>query len=1171
MSSGSEHSLMQRTIWLGVMAGCLTAMPMMAAEPKRTIDFNRDIRPIFSNKCFQCHGPDAAERKGGTDGLRLDTLAGATADLGGHAAIVAKDPVASLALVRMASSDPDLVMPPASTGKKVTAAELALLTEWVRQGAPYAQHWSYVAAVRADVPQVDDPVWSRSPVDRFLRARLKQEGMTPLPEADRATLVRRVALDLTGLPPTRADLQAYLRDQSPDAYEKMVDRFLQRPAYGEHWARLWLDLARYADSAGYADDPARTIWAYRDYVVRSFNQNKRFDQFTIEQIAGDLLPNPTEDQLIATAFHRNTLTNSEGGTNDEEFRNVAIVDRVNTTFAVWMGTTMACAQCHSHKYDPLSQEEFFRVFAILNQSQDADRRDESPLLELWSAEQLKAKADGQVELAHLDQTLKTVTPELVTAQQAWEAALPRSLAWSTLKPSAAKRQGEATLEVSDNGLIRARTSADHDTYSLSFQTNATRKLTALQLQTVPQTDLPGGGAGFGGGNFVLTRVRATIEPAAGTRPQGRFVRIEIPGDQKILSLAEVQVFDGPDNIARSGKATQSSLYPGGTPELAIDGNTDGRYAEAKSTTHTAVSDNPWWELDLQGLRAIDRVVLWNRTDAGVETRLSNFRVAVLDEQRQPVWEETVVEHPHPSREFALSGTRGITWKAAFADFEQPSFLAADVIVDPSAAGAKKAAGWAVGGQANVPHQLTLIPAAPVEIPAGSTLLLSLVQESQHTGHVLAAFRLVATDAPQAAEWSRLPAPIVAILQKDAGQRTEAETQSLAEYYRSFAPVLQPARDRLTALKKQLAEMKPATTVPIMREMAANQHRVTKLQHRGNFLDLGQEVTPGIPAVFPALPSDGPPDRLALARWLVARENPLTARVLVNRYWEQIFGTGLVATSEEFGSQGEAPSHPELLDWLAVEVMDSGWDLQHLLKLLVTSAAYRQSSLVTPETYQHDPDNRLLARGPRFRMSAEMIRDQALALSGLLSPKLYGPPVNPPQPRLGVSAAFGSAVDWQTSAGEDKFRRGLYTMWRRSSPYPSMATFDAPNREVCTLRRSRTNTPLQALVTLNDPVYIEAAQALARRIVAEGGDSVDSRIHWAWETCLARAPTPAEQTAAAAFYQKTLEQMTADPADAMKLATVPLGPAPAGVELPLLATWTVFANTLLNLDEVFMRR
>ncbi len=1162
---------MQRMTWFVGMAWCLSVSQMLAAEPSRTIDFNRDIRPIFSNKCFQCHGPDAAERKGGTDGLRLDTLAGATADLGGHVAIVAKDPVASVALVRMASSDPDLVMPPPSTGKKVTAAELALLTEWIRQGAPYAQHWSYVAPVRGEVPSVDDPIWSRSPVDRFLRARLKQEGMTPLPEADRATLVRRVALDLTGLPPTRADVQAFLSDTAPDAYEKMVDRFLQRPAYGEHWARLWLDLARYADSAGYADDPARTIWAYRDYVIRSFNQNKRFDQFTIEQIAGDLLPNPTEDQLIATAFHRNTLTNSEGGTNDEEFRNVAIVDRVNTTFAVWMGTTMACAQCHSHKYDPLSQEEFFRVFAILNQSQDADRRDESPLLDLWSAEQLKTKADGQSELAQLEQTLKTPTPELATAQQAWEAGLPRSLVWSPLKPGLAKRQGDATLEVSDDGLAQTRTAAERDTYTLSFPTETPRKLTAVQLQTLPQSDLPGGGSGLGGGNFVLTRVRATIEPPAGTRPQGRFLRIEIPGGQKILSIAEVQVFDGPDNIARSGKATQSSTDYNGPPALAIDGNTDGRFTEAKSTTHTAISDNPWWELDLQSVRAIDRIVLWNRTDPGVESRLSNFRVAVLDEQRQSIWEQTVVEHPHPSREFALSGTRGIAWKAAFADYEQPSFPAADVIIDPSAAGAKKVAGWAVGGQLNAPHQLTLIPVAPIEIPAGSTLQFSLVQESQHANHLLASFRMVTTDDPHAAEWSRLPAPVVAILQKETAQRTEAEAQSLAEYYRSISPALQPVRERQAALKKQLAEMKPGTTVPIMREMAANQHRVTKLQHRGNFLDLGQEVTPGIPAVFPPLPSDGPPDRLALARWLVARENPLTAPVLVNRYWEQIFGIGLVATSEEFGSQGEAPSHPELLDWLAVEVMDSGWDVQHLLKLLVTSAAYRQSSLVTAESYQRDPDNRLLARGPRFRMSAEMIRDQALALSGLLSPKMYGPPVNPPQPRLGVNAAFGSAVDWQTSAGEDKFRRGLYTMWRRSNPYPSMSTFDAPNREVCTLRRSRTNTPLQALVTLNDPVYLEAAQALARRIVAEGGDSVDSRIHWAWETCLARTPTPAEQTTAAAFYKKTLDQMTADPADATKLATVPLGPAPAGVDLPVLATWTVFANTLLNLDEVFMRR
>ena len=780
------------------------------------IDFNRDIRPILSNTCFKCHGPDDAERKGGTDGLRLDQRAAALADLGGYAPIIPGNPDESELWKRITSTDPDVQMPPRGSGKKLTPNNIQKFTDWIRQGAPYAKHWSYEPPVRPPVPTVMNTAWPRNDIDRFLLARLENVGwdesasptnsganskvgpadsshptrLTPQPEADRYALIRRLSLDLIGLPPKWEEVQRFVQDNSPDAYAQLVDRLLQQPAYGEHWARLWLDLARYADSAGYADDPPRTIWAYRDYVIRAFNQNLPFDQFTIEQIAGDLLPNPTEDQLIATAFHRNTLTNNEGGTNDEEFRNVAVVDRVNTTLNVWMGTTINCAQCHTHKYDPITQEEFFKLFAFFNQSDDADRRDESPLHEIWKAEDLARRNALQTEL---------------------------------------------------DGL-------------------------------------------------------------------------------------------GPD--------------------------------------------------------------------------------------------------------------------------------------------AEPASAW------------------------------------------------------RAIEVARL--------------------------------------------RRALNGVKPITTVPVMRDLAADKQRKTQVQRRGNFQDVGAEVTAGVPTVFPALPEGESVNRLALAKWLVDRRNPLTARVVVNRLWEQIFGTGIVATSEEFGSQGDPPVHPELLDWLAVEFMDSGWDLQHMLKLLVTSAAYRQSSHVTEELIELDPDNRLLARGPRFRMSAEMIRDQALAVSGLLSPKMYGPPVKPMQPKLGVNAAFGSGIDWTTSDGEDKYRRALYTTWRRSNPYPSMATFDAPNREVCTLRRARTNTPLQALVTLNDPVYIEAAQALARKIIPVDGSTADkaaAAIEWA----LSRPATSAERERLASLFDAAKAKLASSPENAKKIATVPLGAAPEGAEIVDLAAWTVVANAVLNLDELFMRR
>jgi hypothetical protein len=817
-----------------------------AADPGAVkIDFNHDIRPILSNYCHKCHGPDAAQRKGGADGLRLDVREGAIADQGGYAAIVPEQPEKSALIERINSTDDDERMPPKEMGKRLSPREISLLTEWIKQGAEYASHWSYVSPARPPLPKVKQTAWSRNEIDRFILARLEREKLTPSPEADQQALLRRVSLDLTGLPPTPEDLKEFAAD-----YEAYVDKLLDSPSYGEHWAYGWLDLARYADSAGYADDPPRTIWMFRDYVIRSLNANKPLDQFTIEQIAGDLLPDSTDEQLIATAFHRNTLTNNEGGTNDEEFRSVAIVDRVNTTLAVWMGTTIACAQCHTHKYDPISQEEYFRLYAFFNNTADADRKDESPILARPTEQELKQQAAKQAEIKKLTESLAAVTPELLEAQKKWE------------------------LELADEEKAKA---------------------------------------------------------------------------------------------------------------------------------------------------------------------------------------------------------------------------------------------------------------------------------------------------------ANLPAAIAAILKTAADERTDAQTAELTKHYLTIAPERDADRKRLETLKKQVADFKAAASVPILKELAEDKRRVTKLQHRGNYLELGQEVTEGTPACFPPLPEGTPKNRLALGRWLVEETNPLTARVFANRFWEQIFGIGIVATSEDFGSQGELPSHPELLDWLATELVRLKWNQKAFLKLLVTSATYRQSSRVTPDLVARDSDNRLLARGPRVRLSAEMVRDQALAVSGLLSSKMYGPPVKPPQPSIELKAAFGSAVDWQDSTGDDKFRRALYTSWRRSNPYPSMATFDAPNREVCTVRRVRTNTPLQALVTLNDPVYIEAAQALARRIVGNGGASAQERIAFAFNVCLARQPRDTESQRLLEFYEQSLVEFRADSAAAKRMATEPLGALPDGADAAELAAWTVVSNVLLNLDEMLMKR
>ncbi|SFJ58012.1 DUF1553 domain-containing protein [Planctomicrobium piriforme] len=1123
------------------------------------VSFTRDIRTILSNKCFQCHGPDPEERKGGTDGLRLDNLQGALADLGGYAALVPGQPEKSALLDRVTSHDPDLVMPPPSMGKGLTPHEIDLLKRWIAAGAPYEGHWSYTKPVRPELPKVAKTDWAKNPIDRFILARLEQEGLAPQSEADCQALIRRVALDLTGLPPKLDEVDAFANDKNPEAYDQLIDRLLEKKAYGEHWARMWLDLARYADSAGYADDPPRTIWLFRDYVIDSLNNNKPFDQFTIEQIAGDLLPNPTQEQLIATAFHRNTMTNSEGGTNDEEFRSVAIVDRVNTTMAVWMGTTMACAQCHTHKFDPLTQTDYFRLYAIFNNTEDADLKDESPLLSFFLPEQQQQRTQWQEQLQAVDQTLKTVTPELISARDAWDVTFPRDLAWQVLTPSEVKSQAGNGATIEEHA-VRIATDKKNDDLTVTLPL-AEGQLSAIRLETLTDSTES---ANKADGYFILTKVSATITRPLGSPLVGRFVRIEIPGKEKILSLAEVEVRQGESNIAPEGTATQSTTAFEGPPELAIDGNTDGNYYPTMSTTHTAISNDPWWELDLKTSQAVDSIRIWNRTDGGTGERLKNFRIQLLDENRKPLWQQTVAAAPDPSTEFHPNGPQTIEFVAAVADSSRAGFTPDLVLKNPN----PKQKGWSESTAQ--PHALTLLAGSPIDVAAGSILTLTIEQQSQATHLPLSHFRLSLTDDARAQTWGSTPANIITALNVSQAERTPDQSQTITDHYLGIAPLLAPQRKQAAQLRKQLDDFKPVT-VPINRELPKEKQRVTRLQHRGNFLDLGEEVAPGTPTHFPPIPNGLPANRLGLAHWLISEDNPLTARVVANMYWEAIFGIGLVASSDEFGSQGDLPSHPELLDWLATELIRLKWDTKAFLKLLVTSAAYRQSSKVSDEEYARDPDNRLLGRGPRFRLSAEMIRDQALFASGLLSSRSGGPPVKPPQPNSGLNAAFGSAIDWQTSNGEDKYRRGLYTTWRRSNPYPSMSTFDAPNREVCTVRRVRTNTPLQALVTLNDPVYIEAAQAMARRLMREGGDTTASRATYGFRLCLARPPHEAELARLVALYEEAFARFQSDAEHAKQMATDPLGPTPDGMNVAELAAWTIVSNVLLNLDETLMKR
>ena len=943
----------------------LLSLPLVGTRAEDGIDFGSQIRPILASRCFICHGPDEETREAG---LRLDTQEGALALLeSGDHAVVAGQPEESEMLNRVRSEEDGYRMPPEDIGAPLTEDEIGLLSAWIEAGAQFDKHWSFVVPKRPAIPMTPQQGWTQTSLDSLVLERLRSAQLPPNPPADLATLARRISLDLIGVPPSHERVQELLSDARPDALERYVDEILASPEFGERWGAVWLDLARYADSQGYAQDSPRTIWRYRDWVIQSLNADLPFDEFTVQQIAGDMLEAPTEDQLIATAFHRNTMTNSEGGTDDEEFRVAAVVDRVNTTMQVWMGMTMGCAQCHTHKYDPITQEEYYQLFAILNQTEDRDRPNEHPVYSSYSQTRLQQKQDLQKQIIELEEKI---------------AATPKS--------------------------------------------------PAVDLDHQPDETL-----------------------------STRFIRIQLLSNQSFLSLAEVQALVGETNVARKGTATQSTTAFEGPASLAIDGNTDGHYFNAKSTTHTAQQDRPWWEVDLGQSHTIEQIAIWNRNDTPeVGNRLKPYRIILLDDQRQPLWVGTFNESPKPS--------------------------------------------------------------ATVSIPT---------------------------------QW------------KDQTENTLKEIEA----YR-VSPDASPSGDaqKLAQLKQQLDGLKEDITTPIMRQLSADNQRETFIHVRGNFRTRGKTVTAGLPSAFHASAKDTVPNRMDLARWLVAKENPLTSRVIVNRFWENLFGMGIVETSEDFGTQGARPSNQALLDLLATDFIDQQWGVKALLREIVLSATYQQSSLVTDEKLQRDPYNHLLGRGPRFRLPAETIRDQALASAGLLSQKMYGPSVRPPRPNLGIRAAFGGSTDWQASPGEDRFRRGLYTSWRRTSPYPSMTTFDATSREVCTIRRIRTNTPLQALVTLNDPVFVEASQGLARRVLREAAGDEAAALERMFWIVLSRSPDPQEVEVLTSTLATVKQEFLAKPEDAKQLAEMPLGPLPQDADTIQFAAWTVLANVVLNLDEALAR-
>lgn len=1130
---------------------------VIAAEP--AVNFGRAVRPILSRNCFACHGPDESHREAG---LRLDLREpGLVKPSDGAAAIVPGDPAASELIRRITSDDPDLKMPPPNSGHELTALEISTLRQWIREGAPYSRHWSFVKPAVPENPTVGAP----HPIDALVRVELTKHNLKPSGEADRATLLRRASLDLRGLPPTPEELDEFLADDSPDAYERLLDRLFASPSYGERWSRMWLDLARYADSAGYGSDPLRlNMWRYRDWVIEAFNRNLPYDQFTVEQLAGDLLPDATVEQKIATAFHRNTMTNTEGGTDDEEFRTYAVWDRVDTTVQAWMGLTMGCAKCHSHKYDPITQEEYYRVFAMLNQTADRDLPGEDPVMPAPDAEYQRKSAAVEAQIAAVKQQLAADTPEFLAELAAWQQALTKKPEWTVLDPAKfTATNGTELKKLDDHSLLAGGTRPDKETYEVQLNVPATG-LTALRLESIPDASLPGGGAGRAdNGNFVLSGINAAIQPVGdiGATPVGRFVRIERAGANQFIHLAEIEVFSKNENIAKAGKASQSTTDYGGDAARGNDGNTNGDYFAGNSVTHTAAQENPWWEVDLGNAVAIDRVVIWNRTDAATGPRMTNLKLVLLDAERKMVWQQDIAEPPKPSKELSPSNVRPVTFAGAFADHSQPDF-SVELVLDPKK---KPNFGWAIGPKLAEPHFAAFVLSEPVKSESPLILTVKLIHESTQA-QGLGRFRISATNDAAISKRIGVPGDVLAILDIAAESRVPDQARRLADYFRTIAPSLKGARDQLAALEKSRPAM---PNVPVLQELAAEQRRKTTIFVRGNYLTRGDEVQPGFPAALPAN-SQATADRLGLARWIVDAENPLTARVAVNRFWAQLFGTGLVSTEEDFGAQGELPSHPDLLDWLAVEYQRDQWDTKRLLRSIVSSATYRQSAKVTPEVAAADPNNRWLARGPRFRLEAELVRDQALAISGLLSHKVGGPSVYPYQPEGMWQAAFNGQRNWVESPGEDKFRRGLYTFWRRTTPYPSMATFDAPSREICAVRRIRTNTPLQAFVTLNDPAYVEISQAFARRVITEGGATPESRAKFALTLALSRPPEAAEIAEVVKLYESELAHFRANAQEATDLATKPIGALPPGLDAAEAAAWTVVANMLLNLDAVLMR-
>jgi hypothetical protein len=1116
---------------------------LATAGAARAVDFSRDVRPIFAANCLKCHGIDDKARK---SKLRVDDRQTATAPAkSGKVAIVPGKPDSSELIRRVFSGDADERMPPASTHLTLSESQKQILRQWIAEGAKYQTHWAFMPPRQAPLPSVRNPGWAKNPIDRFVLAKLESMGLHPSPEVDRYALVRRVYLDLIGLPPTPQEAQEFVDDPRPDAYERLVDKLLASPQYGERWARRWLDLARYADTNGFEKDRPRTIWPYRDWVINALNADMPFDEFTIEQIAGDMLPHATAAQQIATGFHRNTMLNEEGGIDPLEYRFYASIDRINTTGTAWLGLTVGCAQCHTHKFDPITQKEYYSLMVFLNNADE-------PQLEISDLEVDRKRSEIEKQIAELTATLLDKWP--VEDRVIWRQP---QLTVTTMGDLEFEADGEPVdrvkLEVTDStskspinfGEIKISVTSDSAPSSGTPGEAEGGSPAQLLYKTASPTLPRNTGGGRVGQVFVLNK---PVGPGGGLRWQVELdPKHPYPLDKIRLSVGRAIPDSRPLEVRR--REAMSDAF------AAWEKQASTHAVKWQSIRPDSMqSSKPFLTvLDDDSILAGGDIVkscAYDLTFHGDFRNVTAVRLEALPDDSLPGHGPGMTFYEGENGDFFLStitltaNGNGAKFSKASQTFGSPASDAIDT--DPQT-------GWAITGGTGKAQ--TAVFSLANSVGSAKELKLHMLFE-RYFAAPLGHFRISVTSDPGASEPQARPTEIEQILTRSVGERSQDEQQKLMTYFLSIAPELADARKEIDRLRQT---MPPRLTTLVMRERPASHPRQTFVHHRGEFLQTEDAVEPGVPAFLPPLPRGQPANRLTFARWLVSRDNPLTARVQVNRQWAAFFGRGIVRTAQDFGFQGELPSNQELLDWLAVEFMNEGWSLKKLDRLIVTSATYRQSSNVTPELLARDPENVLLARGPRFREEAEIVRDSALRASGLLSERIGGPSVFPPQPAsITTEGAYG-ALKWKTSTGPDRYRRSLYTFSKRTAPFALYQTFDAPGGEVCVARREVSDSPLQALSVLNDQVFLEAAQAMGRHC-AECDEDDAARAREIFCRLLVRPPDSRELAMVLDFARSERERLGKEKENAARLAGEGKG------DVVERATWTAVARAVMNLDE-----